>query len=415
METAPKSLRLQIALFGRTNVGKSSLLNQIANQDIAITSPVPGTTTDVVEKAMEFLPLGPVVWFDTAGLDDTGTLGDVRIRKSRQIFNRADIIIIVCESHQWGEPEQQILATANERNIPVIAVANKTDLSPIDDNFSNNLLNQGVKAVIPAQATTLATRESFLAALKQALLNNVPEDFLKPPQLTGDLIEKGDNVILMVPIDIQAPKGRLILPEVHTIRDVLDNGGVVTVAKENDYQRALANMRKLPTLAVGDSQAVDLLVAHTPESVACTTFSILFSRLKGDMELMARGAAAVKKLRPGDRVLIAEACSHHASEDDIGRVKIPRWLQEMVHGELKIDVCTGRDFPDNLEDYQLVIHCGGCMLNRKEVLTRIQEAAKHGVPITNYGMCISVTRQVIERVLSPFPKALEAYLNALDT
>lgn len=415
METVPKSMRLQIALFGRTNVGKSSFLNLVSGQEIAITSPVPGTTTDVVEKVMELLPIGPVVFLDTAGIDDTTELGKERIRKTRQVFRRADIVVILCEADVWGDPEREIAAEGAERKVPIIAVVNKSDLRPPSEEFLKRLKEEeGLSAILSVSSLSgeNGNRDRVLADFKRALIENCPEDFIAPPPLVGDLLSPGDLAVLIVPIDLQAPKGRLILPQVQTIRDVLDGDASVLVVKEDQYLSMLRTLKTPPSLAVCDSQVVMKMVAETPPDIPCTTFSILFSRLKGDMTMMARGTAAIAKLKDGDKVLIAEACSHHATSDDIGRVKIPRWLRQYTSADLQIDVYAGRDYPDKLSEYKLVIHCGGCMLNRREILSRIQTAAKAGVPVTNYGMCISFTQGVLERVLSPFPEALAAFREA---
>ena len=414
METAPKSLRLQIALFGRTNVGKSSFLNLVAGQDIAITSPVPGTTTDVVEKTMELLPLGPVVFLDTAGIDDTTELGEQRIKKTQLIFNRADIVVVICEAGKWGEPENGIMARAEEKKLPVVAVINKIDQAAPSSDFLAQLHAVGVKGVVTANSLDRNGRESCLAAFKQVLIDHCPEDFMVSPPLVGDLVRPGGMAVMIVPIDLQAPKGRLILPQVQTIRDALDNDASILVVKEREYAHVLDQLKTPPDLAVCDSQVVMKMVADTPKDMSCTTFSILFSRLKGDMQLMARGAAAIDTLEQGDKVLIAEACSHHAAADDIGRVKIPRWLRQYVGADLEINVYSGRDYPDNLAEYKLVVHCGGCMLNRREILSRIQAAVRVGVPVTNYGMCISYVQGVLERVLSPFPAALDAFRRERD-
>ena len=409
MEKVPKSMRLHIAMFGRTNTGKSSFLNLIAGQNAAITSPIPGTTTDVVEKVMELLPVGPVVLLDTAGLDDTSELGAKRIQKTEQVFARADIATIICEAGIWGEAESSILNRAVTKNIPVIAVINKIDLNKPSSKFIDSLSLLGIKHIIEVSSIDTAKRENYLAAFKHALIECCPDDFIKPPPLAGDLVRPGGTAILIVPIDLQAPKGRLILPQVQTIRDVLDNDASVIVVKEREYAHMLDLLKEKPDIVICDSQVVMKMVADTPEDIRCTTFSILFSRLKGDMIEMAKGAAAIKTLKPGAKILISEACSHHAAEDDIGRVKIPRWIRQYLGADLEIDVFAGRDFPDNLKDYSLVVHCGGCMLNRKETLSRIEQARQAGIPITNYGMCISAVQGVIKRVLSPFPAALDAF------
>ena len=403
MKSTPKSLRLHIALFGRTNVGKSSLLNLIAGQDTAIVSPEAGTTTDVVEKPMELLPLGPVVFLDTAGLDDTSSLGAKRVERTARVFDRADVILLVHEGLRRTRYEEEVEATARERGIPLVRIHNKWDLygteTPPEEGIAVNALDAGA-------------RDRFLAELKSALLKVVPEDFVAPPPLVGDLVRPGGVAVLVVPIDLQAPKGRLILPQVSTIRDALDNDAATVVCKERELAHVLGLLREPPDLVVCDSQVVLKMVADTPPGVPCTTFSILFARLKGDLRRFAEGAAAIDRLGPGDRVLIAEACSHHALEDDIGRVKIPRWLRQFAAADLAVDVYAGRDFPDNLSAYALAVQCGGCMLNRREVLSRIEKCRAAGVPVTNYGMCIARTQGVLERVLSPFPAALEAYRRA---
>lgn len=274
MDKAPRSLRLQIALFGRTNVGKSSFLNLIAGQDVAITSPIPGTTTDVVEKPMELLPLGPVVFIDTAGLDDSSRLGAERIRKTEKIFNRADIIAILCEAGIWGAPEDRILDEARERNIPVIAVINKIDAAPPDQAFIGLIKAKNINEIIPVSSVGAAAREKYLAAFKQALIMNCPEDFIQPPPLIGDLVSSGGLAVMIVPIDLQAPKGRLILPQVQTIRDALDNDAAVLTVKEREYAHMLRNLKIKPDIVVCDSQVAMKMVADTPADIPCTTFSI---------------------------------------------------------------------------------------------------------------------------------------------
>ena len=305
----------------------------------------------------------------------------------------------------------RFLATAEAYRIPVHIVINKCDVRTPDAEFLEHLKQNGIRSIVAVSSIRKEQRERFLADFKQALIENCPDDFLTPPPLVGDLIRPGDLVVLIVPIDLQAPKGRLILPQVQTIRDVLDHDAAVLTVKENEYLAVLDRLKTPPALVVCDSQVVRKMVDETPAGVPCTTFSILFSRLKGDMRLMAEGTAAIDTLRKGDKVLIAEACTHHATQDDIGRVKIPRWLKNYLGDGVEIDVYAGRDYPENFSDYKLVIHCGGCMLNRREVLSRLQTAAKAGVPVTNYGMCISLLQGVLDRVLSPFPEALAAFRN----
>jgi [FeFe] hydrogenase H-cluster maturation GTPase HydF len=398
MKTTPKSLRLHIALFGRTNVGKSSFLNLIAGQDVSIVSEQPGTTTDVVEKTMELLPIGPVVFIDTAGLDDTTLLGSKRLEKTEKVFDRADVILLICEGDRFGEFEKSVCEKAG--NIPVIKIANKSDLSPVRATSMSPL---------HCNSTDLSSREKVLSQLKAHLLAVCPDEFIQPPPLIGDLIRPGGIAVLMVPIDLQAPKGRLILPQVSTIRDALDNDAAALVVKEREYTHLLHQLKNPPDLVICDSQVVLKMVGDTPNEIPCTTFSILFARVKGDLPKFAAGAAAIDRLQDGDKVLIAESCSHHAAEDDIGRVKIPRWLRQYCGCNLQIDVYAGRDFPDNLSEYSLVVQCGGCMQNRREILSRLEKCEAAGVPITNYGLCISQTQGVLQRVLSPFPAALDAY------
>jgi [FeFe] hydrogenase H-cluster maturation GTPase HydF len=401
MQKTPKSLRLHIALFGRTNVGKSSFLNLVAGQDVSIVSEQAGTTTDVVEKPMELLPIGPVVFLDTAGIDDTTALGEKRIDRTERVFDRADVILLLHEGDQVTEFEERVAAKAEAKKIPVIRIANKADLTDSSD-----------PSYLVCNSTDLASRERVLAALKAELLRVCPDEFITPPPLMGDLVKPGGLAMLIVPIDLQAPKGRLILPQVQTIRDALDNDAASLICKEREYAHMLSILKQKPDVAICDSQMVLKMVADTPPEIPCTTFSILFARLKGDLRKFAIGAAAIDKLEPGDKVLIAESCSHHALEDDIGRVKIPRWLRQYVGVDLEIDVYAGRDFPDNLSEYKLAVQCGGCMQNRREVLSRIEKCEAAGVPITNYGLCISQTQGVLKRVLSPFPAALDAYENA---
>ncbi|OGS12939.1 MAG: [FeFe] hydrogenase H-cluster maturation GTPase HydF [Elusimicrobia bacterium RIFOXYA2_FULL_58_8] len=408
MQTAPKSMRLQIAIFGRTNAGKSSVLNMLAGQNVAITSPVPGTTTDTVEKSMEFLPIGPVVFLDTAGLDDTGELGALRTERARKIFDRADVALLVAEPCAWGRCEEDIAAAASKKNIPLIVVINKTDIAAPSPELSAALKEKGLEPILCA-ATLKDRRETTIAQIKSRLLEIAALAGGTPRSILGDLVKPGQTAVLIIPIDKEAPKGRIILPQVQAMRDLLDHGALFLTAREHEYPQALAALAGPPALVVCDSQVVGLMVGHTPAGVPCTTFSILFARFKGDLAAYAAGAGAIKTLRPGDRVAVLEACSHHAIEDDIGRVKLPRWLKESAGGELKIDTFSGRDLPDDISGYKLAIQCGGCMLTRTEILNRMGKAARAGVPITNYGLAISQCKGVLERVLSPFPDALAAY------
>lgn len=408
MDKTPKSLRLHIGVFGRTNVGKSSFLNMIAGQDVAIVSPFPGTTTDVVEKTMELLPLGPVVFLDTAGMDDDSQLAPKRIEKTVKIFRRADIVCLILEPGVWGNFEEDILAKAKEEGIPVICVINKIDCCAPQKNFVDQATAK-TDGCLLVSSVQKDQRDSYVNELKAQLIRLCPEDFLLPLPLVSDLVPAGKVAVLIVPIDLEAPKGRLILPQVQTIREALDADAMAMVVKEREYRHALSLLKEPPALAICDSQVVLKMVADTPPEIKCTTFSILFSRNKGDLIECVKGACAIDRLKVGDKVLIAESCSHHAIEDDIGRVKIPRWLRQYLGQDITIDVCSGKDYPDNLREYKLIIHCGGCMINRREMFYRINLAKKHGIPITNYGICISFVQGVLERVLSPFPGALKAF------
>lgn len=389
-------------------MGKSSFLNMIAGQEVAITSSVPGTTTDVVEKPMELLPLGPVLFHDTAGLDDASTLGSLRIQKSGKVFDRADVVLLIAEPDVWTSFEEGVVEEAERRNLPVIAVINKTDLKDPSAGFVKTFRDRSIRVVAVSSADP-AGRDNYVNAVKRTLLEAMPEDFLQAPSLIGDLLPPGGLAVLVVPIDLQAPKGRLILPQVQTIRDALDSDAAVVVVKERELAATLRRLGGRPDIVVCDSQAVLKVTADTAKDIPCTTFSILLARQKGDLAAAAEGAVRIEELRPGDRVLVAEACTHHALQDDIGRVKIPRWLRQYVGGEVRADVYSGRDYPANLEEYRLVIHCGACMLNRREMLSRIHRAREADVPVTNYGVAISFLQGVLRRTIAPFPSALLAF------
>ena len=322
MDKTPKANRLHIALLGRTNVGKSSLLNLMLGQDIAITSPVAGTTTDIVEKAMELLPLGPVLFLYTAGLDDVSELSGKRLEKTAKVYDRADVVILVTEADVLTDYEDSVLIETIQRNIPVLTGVNKIDLQPPSPVYLKTLAAKFGR-VLSVSCSDINGRRRYLDDLKRHLLEMAPADFISTPSLIGDLLPPGSTAVLVVPIDLQAPKGRLILPQVQTLRDILDNDAQALVVKERELAAALANLKTPPAIVVTDSQAILKVTADVPKSVPITTFSILFARQKGDLAEMAAGAAAIDRLKPGDRVLIAEACSHHALEDDIGRVKIP--------------------------------------------------------------------------------------------
>ncbi|WP_319406520.1 [FeFe] hydrogenase H-cluster maturation GTPase HydF [uncultured Desulfosarcina sp.] len=410
MILTPKSMRLQIGLFGRTNVGKSSFLNMVAGQDVAVTSPIPGTTTDVVEKAMELLPVGPVMFLDTGGMDDDTRLAAERLARTRRVFDRAEVFILLVEAGHWTDYESAIIAAARQRRCPCLIVVNKIDDRQPEADFLQ-MLQAASPFVCCVSSRPGSPRDRYVSAFKALLIQALPEGAMAQPPILGDLLPPGGLAVLIVPIDPEAPKGRLILPQVQTIRDALDYEAATLVVNERQYRGLLNRLSRPPDLVVCDSQVVMQMVVETPAGIPCTTFSILFARLKGDLCAAARGAEAIDNLVDGDRVLVAEACTHHPVEDDIGRVKIPRWLRERTGCELQIDTYSGRDYPDNLEDYRLIVHCGACMLTRREMLARIQRASAAGVPITNYGVCVSALHQVLQRVLEPFPEAWQAYEN----
>jgi len=403
MKNAPKGSRLHIGIFGRRNVGKSSLLNAMTRQNVAIVSEIAGTTTDPVEKPMEFLPIGPVLFIDTAGIDDVGALGQMRVERTCQVFDRADVGIIVSDG-QWDRFEEMILEEFASRKIPAIAVFNKSDLAQPSPETLRRLDSRKV-----AHVCTVAPRGDGLLDLREALIRSAPEDFLNAPSILGDLVAPGALVVLVVPIDLEAPKGRLILPQVQCIRDILDSDACCLVVKERELRDALGRLTAPPALVVTDSQGFLKAAADTPPETPLTSFSILFARYRGDLDEFVRGTVAIESLRTGDRVLIAEACTHHPIGEDIGRVKIPRWLTQYVGGKLELSVVQGHDFPQDVSPYKLVIHCGACMWNRREMLSRIVRCRKAGVPITNYGMTIAYTLGIFERSLGPFPSALETY------
>jgi len=400
LNQTPRGSRLHIAIFGRRNAGKSSLINALTNQNIAIVSDTPGTTTDPVYKSMEILPIGPVVLIDTAGIDDIGKLGALRIEKTFAVLAKTDLLLLVIDpSTGIGTHEKDVVNLAREKKVPVIGVLNKIDLYPeVSAEEISALINVPVIQVS-------ALNHKGIYELKMAMIKSAPKDWTSPTIL-GDIISSGDIVVLVTPIDLAAPKGRLILPQVQTIRDILDNDAMALVVKERELKTALANLKDKPKLVVTDSQAFLKVAADTPNDVLMTSFSILFARYKGNLTTLIEGANAIKNLVPGDRVLVAEACTHHRVEDDIGTVKIPRWLNQIVGGPLDFKWTSGIELPPDLNDYKLVIHCGACMINRKEMLHRIATSEQSGVPIVNYGVLIAYVLGILKRALAPFPEAV---------
>lgn len=412
MNEIPKSMRFTIGIFGRTNAGKSSFFNMVVGQDVSIVADLAGTTTDVVEKAMEFLPLGPVTLIDTAGLGDKTELAQKREQKTAKIFSRVDLAVVVVEPDIWGEDEDFLLENLKSFEIPIITAVGKLDLKKSSSKFLEKVAEK-TDAVCEFSALEKKGVEDF----RKCVFDVVSPEYFNKILIAGDLVEPGGVAMLIVPIDQQAPKGRLILPQVQTIRDLLDNSASAFVVKESEYSHYLNVLKSehKPSLVVCDSQVVFKMVAETPSNIRCTTFSILFARLKGDLTEYAKGAATIDTLLAGDRILISESCSHHSTEDDIGRVKIPNWIRQYV-GEKNIDfdVVSGRDYPESVKDYKLIIHCGSCMLTRKEVVNKILDAKRNGVAVTNYGIAISKVQGVLERVLSPFPQALVGYKQAVS-
>lgn len=391
---------MHITIFGRRNSGKSSLINALTSQKLAIVSEVPGTTTDPVSKAMEILPIGPVIVTDTAGIDDVGTLGELRVEKTLRVLEKTDLAVLTIEAgEQPGEFEDDLAAKVKERGIPMVVAANKIDLQP---NVS--AIEAWTKSKEMSFVAVSAVTKANIEGLKSAMIAAAPIGFAEPT-IIGDLIQPGDIVVLVVPIDSAAPKGRIILPQVMTLRDALDHDAYAVVAKESELKSALDNLNRKPKIVITDSQAFEKVAADTPKDVWLTGFSILMARYKGNLEEFVAGAKALRKLKPGDRVLIAEGCTHHRQKDDIGTVKIPRWLQQMVGGELEFGFSSGIEFPEDFKTYDLIIHCGACTLNRREVCYRQDQAKEAGVPMTNYGVALAYIHGILDRALEPFPLA----------
>ncbi len=397
-----KSLRLHIGIFGKTNVGKSAFLNRITNQDISIVSEIAGTTTDVVEKSMELLPVGAVVFLDTAGINDTTALGKERIEKTMKVINRTDVAVIICDYKGFDEYEIGLVKKFEELKIPYMVVVNKSDVEEISD-----VALEKIKSVVgentPILKTSATSDKEIVFKFKAKLVKMLPEDFVNSPKIVGDLVSPKSTVILVIPIDKEAPKGRIILPQVQTIRDLLDSDCLSYSVKVSELEEAINNLKESPALVVTDSQAFREVSQIVPENIPLTSFSILFARLKGDLKAFAEGAKAIDELKDGDKVLILESCTHHAIEDDIGRVKIPNLLLKKTGKNLVIDNYAGHDLPD-ISKYNLIIHCGACMTNKREVLSRILLANEKGIPITNYGMTISYCLGIMDRAMKIFDK-----------
>lgn len=392
--TTPKAQQLTITLVGRTNAGKSTLLNLIAGQSVAITSPLAGTTTDVVEKTMELLPFGPVLWLDTGGWDDTTTLGEARKARTQQALARADILLAVINAKD-ATLDEEILTLAQTKAKPLIVIITHTDEAPISETLLAPLQATGVPLLYSNEP-----RDTFLTHLKTALSLLLPKEFLTPPELLAGIVPKGGTILHIIPIDSQAPKGRLILPQVNVLRNALDRDYISIVVTENRIKEAAEKYH--PDLVICDSQVVGKMLNDLPTSIPATTYSILMARLKGDLRELALGAKAIRALKDNDTILIAEACTHHAADEDIGRVKIPALLRKKTGKNLNFEIASGKDFPKDLTRYALIIHCGGCMINRAFMLWRIDQAKATHTPITNYGVAISEATGVLDRVLKPF-------------
>lgn len=392
MQDTPRANRIHIAIFGRRNIGKSSLLNAITGQQIALVSEIPGTTTDPVYKAMELYPLGPVVFIDTAGIDDFGELGELRIRKSREIINKVDLGLLVISSNLRDFSfERELYEEFKQRRIPMIGVINRID-------EGNDVFQDLEKMFSMPFVRVSAKYGTNINKLKGLIIDNVPKDVNNITLLEG-LVKQNDIVLLVAPQNLQAPKGRLILPQVQAIRDILDSHSLAYIVTDDELELALQSLNKKPDLVITDSQVFEKVNKVIPNDIPLVSFSILLARLKGDLNIFVNGAKAIDDLKPGDKILIAEACSHHALKDDIGREKLPKWLELKAGGHLEICFKAGSDFPENLKGYKLVLHCGSCMLNRTEVINRIAKAVKQGVPITNYGVAIAHIHGILERVM----------------
>ncbi len=410
----PSSERLHIGFFGLRNAGKSSVVNAVTGQKLSLVSDVKGTTTDPVQKAMELLPIGPVVIIDTPGIDDEGELGEMRVLRAKQALEGTDIAVLVVDSTKGMQSADKGLEDLfKEKNIPYIIVMNKCDIAaavPAEQEeveTAGDRADNGKSTVAPSPTSNRinvsAATGKNIYALKE-LIGKLAGLQKNEKQLVGDLIEQGDIIVLVTPIDESAPKGRMILPQQQMIRDVLDNGAINIVTKETELTAALASLKQKPRMVITDSQAFGKVSRIVPEDILLTSFSILFARYKGELEEAVKGAAMLDKLRDGDKVLISEGCTHHRQCNDIGTVKLPGWIDNYTGKKLQYEYTSGREFPDDPSDYAIVIHCGACMLTEREMRSRIHRSCKAGVPITNYGIAIAQMHGILKRSLSPFPE-----------
>lgn len=395
LNNTPRANRVHIGFFGRRNAGKSSVVNAVTGQDLAVVSDTKGTTTDPVYKSMELLPLGPVTIIDTPGFDDEGALGELRVKKTRQILNKTDLAILVVDSTEGtDEWDSELIHLFVERKLPYVVAYNKCDLLTDRPAIGDNAMYISAKS------------GENIFELKERLGTMVKTDDMAP-KLVSDLINPGDLAVLVTPIDSAAPKGRMILPQQQMIRDVLDSDAIAVVIKETELRQTLAKLAEKPAIVITDSQAFEQVNRDTPEDIPLTSFSILMARYKGFLDTAVKGVAKIKSLKDGDKVLIAEGCTHHRQCDDIGTVKIPRWLNKFTNKNIVIETSSGTEFPEDLSKYALVIHCGGCMLNKREVVYRMEQAIAQGVLFTNYGVAIAYMTGILRRSLSVFPELLK--------
>jgi len=397
--TKDKDTKPHIGIFGRRNNGKSSLINALAGQELAIVSEVAGTTTDPVKKSMEIAGIGPVIIIDTAGIDDEGELGAKRVAKSREALKIIDLAMLVITGNSFGEPERGLVDEFEDKSVPFIIVHNKSDLSPITDKFRLELIEQYKVPVIDLSAILKPEIEQVIAAMRKL----IPESAYTSPSMLGDLISYGDVVLLITPIDIEAPEGRMILPQVQAIRDILDHDGIAVVCKEREVDNFIRRMNPKPALVVTDSQVFLKADASVPKEIPLTSFSILLARQRGDFQNYLKGTPHIANLKDGDKILILESCTHHVSCDDIGRVKIPRWLGNYTGKKLEYEVVAGLSkIPGDIHNYAMVIQCGGCMITRKQIINRLKPAVDAGIPVTNYGMAIAWVHGIYNRAVAPF-------------
>lgn len=389
----PLSMRMTISVFGRTNSGKSSLINAITGQNVSLVSPVGGTTTDPVSKTMELYPIGPCVFVDTAGFDDTTELGELRMERTRKVLDKTDLALLVLSADENAESGAEWLSLLRKRNIPTVCILNKSDFISDAEQQAKTLSKTLKLPCIPASALTGAGIDK----VKAAIIEHAPRDF-ELPSIVGHLIEEGDSVLLVMPQDIQAPKGRLILPQVQVTRDLLDHRAVITSVTADKMTAALEALASPPKLIITDSQVFPFVYEHKPEESMLTSFSVLLARYKGDISEFLNGAKQIDHLKESDRVLIAEACTHNPLDGDIGRIKIPKLLRKKIGEGLQIDIVSGNNFPEDLSSYSLIVHCGGCMFNRRYMLGRIRSAKEQHIPITNYGMLIAKVSGILDKI-----------------